>query len=372
MLATAEILPVTHLRLTVYGFGNSFGFEPTKTINMKKLLLVCMLSLGMLTANAIPNPVINAYWSVTRGCINHITVNVSSPGTYKLEIHVMNGSWIGQLIYQTYFFSSAQPVSLWVTPSGPTNYYFFVMDMSAGNTLYPSSTIVGVYPPCSIRKIEVNNHDWTARTIQVGPQDPAEPVDGMEYKWSLEELNPETWESLYTIDNPGCWASSNAPGVSNSFPGFNNETTNYNGVVTELPCDGDDGILASDRLYRVTRYYRMPGEEEWQGDQLLIGPGYHEDGGARIGGADPATAAVALETIDVFPNPTNGIFTIQLNGTVANVQAEMINVLGERVDAFIFSGSTYNYSPATKLSPGIYMLRMTSNGVQFSKRIVVE
>jgi hypothetical protein len=340
---------------------------------MKKLLFVCMLSLGALTANAVPNPVINAYWSVTRICINHISVSVSSPGTYKLQIYTMSGNLLQQLIYQTYFFSSSTPVSLVVSPSGPTNYYFYVQDMSAGNTLYPSSTIVGVYPPCSIRKIEIRNHDWTARTIQVGPQEPDEgDVQNMEIKWSLEELNPDSWESLYTIDNPPCWESSNIAGASNSFTGFNNETNAYNGLVTDLACDGTDGILANDRLYRITRYYRMPGDEEWQQDQILTGPGYDDGTGGRIGNPNPAAAALALESFDVFPNPSNGIFTVQLNGVVENVQAELINVLGERVDAFSFSGSTYNYSPSETLTPGMYMLRMTCNGVQFSKRIIVE
>jgi hypothetical protein len=92
----------------------------------------------------------------------------------------------------------------------------------------------------------------------------------------------------------------------------------------------------------------------------------------RQGDPDGRMAKPAENSIDVFPNPGNGSFQVTLAEPVVNAQAELVNVLGESVDAFTFSGKTYNYSPAHALAPGVYMLRVTDGGVQYSRQVVVE
>jgi hypothetical protein len=89
----------------------------------------------------------------------------------------------------------------------------------------------------------------------------------------------------------------------------------------------------------------------------------------RLGQVDEAAPANAFE---VFPNPGNGNFEIQLNGEAASATAELFNLQGARIDAFTFSGTVYKYSPAAALPSGVYLLRITSNGITTSKRIVVE
>lgn len=75
---------------------------------------------------------------------------------------------------------------------------------------------------------------------------------------------------------------------------------------------------------------------------------------------------------NVFPNPSQGAFTIQYPTAVENAQVEIINVLGERVEVFTFSGTTYNYTPAAKLAPGVYLLRITNCGEQKDVELVIE
>lgn len=74
----------------------------------------------------------------------------------------------------------------------------------------------------------------------------------------------------------------------------------------------------------------------------------------------------------VFPNPNNGSFTVQFDEAADNAQAELYSVTGEKVDAFSITGTTYTYSPATTLAPGIYLLRVLNNGVQSTQRIVIQ
>lgn len=94
--------------------------------------------------------------------------------------------------------------------------------------------------------------------------------------------------------------------------------------------------------------------------------------------ASPAAETTTFEVqsgaivFDVFPNPSNGAFQVQLTEPAENANAQLINLLGERVDAFTFSGSSYNYSPAEDLAPGVYLLQITNNGVVNSQRIVIQ
>lgn len=95
----------------------------------------------------------------------------------------------------------------------------------------------------------------------------------------------------------------------------------------------------------------------------------------RIGAFDNenTSADVSLnEGFDVFPNPGNGIFQVQLKNAAASAQGELINLLGERVASFSFSGNTYSFTPAETLSAGVYLLRVNADGNTYSKRLVVE
>jgi hypothetical protein len=86
--------------------------------------------------------------------------------------------------------------------------------------------------------------------------------------------------------------------------------------------------------------------------------------------ADVTTTSI--DAFDVFPNPGNGTFQVQLNESAENAQAELINMLGERVATFTFSGTAYNFTPTEHLAGGVYLLRINSNGNVYSKRLVVE
>lgn len=89
----------------------------------------------------------------------------------------------------------------------------------------------------------------------------------------------------------------------------------------------------------------------------------------RIHTHDKAGAPTEL---GIFPNPNNGSFRIELSSPVENAQVELINVLGEQVDAFTMSGTSLEYSPSGKLEAGAYLIRITCNGTQLIKKIMIE
>jgi hypothetical protein len=83
-------------------------------------------------------------------------------------------------------------------------------------------------------------------------------------------------------------------------------------------------------------------------------------------------AATSETGFNVFPNPGNVSFTVQFEEATENAQAELYSITGEKMDAFSFSGTSYTYSPAATLAPGMYLLRILNNGVQTTQRIIVE
>jgi hypothetical protein len=92
----------------------------------------------------------------------------------------------------------------------------------------------------------------------------------------------------------------------------------------------------------------------------------------RMSGEVSETTVESDPSFGVFPNPNNGSFTILFPEATENAQAELYNLMGERVDAFTLSGDKFEYSPAEKLSSGMYMIRITNNGVVSTKKIIVQ
>jgi hypothetical protein len=121
--------------------------------------------------------------------------------------------------------------------------------------------------------------------------------------------------------------------------------------------------------YRIEHYITV------NGCSKLVTKGFTDAGvfctGCREGEQAPQLAQ-APNMFELFPNPNNGSFTMLFPEATENAQAELYNVMGERVDAFTFSGLTYEYAPAATLAPGIYMLRVTNNGVQSVNKFIVE
>lgn len=131
------------------------------------------------------------------------------------------------------------------------------------------------------------------------------------------------------------------------------------------------GHFTNGRYYRVTRTIDNGGCVSTY--SLVVNQSGVYCYGCRQAGTEVSTVSPkTATTFEIFPNPNNGAFTVQLNESAENAQAELVNLLGEKVDAFTFSGTSFSYSPAQTFAPGVYLLRVTNNGVVSSKRIVVQ
>lgn len=79
------------------------------------------------------------------------------------------------------------------------------------------------------------------------------------------------------------------------------------------------------------------------------------------------------KTINVYPNPSNGVSTIDLNieGS-ANVQAIIYNAIGNQT-AVLFDGNTSSTTLTTPtLSQGIYFVQVVINGTAHLEKLIIK
>jgi len=75
----------------------------------------------------------------------------------------------------------------------------------------------------------------------------------------------------------------------------------------------------------------------------------------------------------VFPNPANELIAIQLKGLNAeNVKVELLDLTGKLVDQItIYQGSTIGYFETRTLYNGTYVVKISSNGLSSSHKVVI-
>lgn len=196
--------------------------------------------------------------------------------------------------------------------------------------------------------------------------------------FKVEEVNataPYATVSGTAWTNP-CWGSTNyqswyTPVYCWNYNGDGNGS--YNNAVFSVcpPCSNPDGYFRKDRTYKITRTINNGGCISTK-EIVFNQYGQVSSTTYREGHPSIEEAAAPADLFTVFPNPNNGSFQVRLSAPAENAQAELMNMLGEKVDAFQFSGNSYSYSPATAIAPGIYMLRITNNGSVSSQRIIIQ
>jgi hypothetical protein len=88
-----------------------------------------------------------------------------------------------------------------------------------------------------------------------------------------------------------------------------------------------------------------------------------------------ATSLLSAENADsfefaAFPNPTNGMVTIESPEALQNVA--LVNVLGQRVKEWNFTSAERFEFDASGMEPGMYLLQATSGDKVSTLKLIVE
>jgi len=86
-----------------------------------------------------------------------------------------------------------------------------------------------------------------------------------------------------------------------------------------------------------------------------------------------ARAQADTEALLVYPNPSSsGLLTLKLNGVAGTGHAALLNALGQLVRTQPLSAAPEQTLPTRGLAPGLYTLRVETNGLVLTRKVVLE
>ncbi|MDQ3111106.1 MAG: T9SS type A sorting domain-containing protein [Bacteroidota bacterium] len=220
--------------------------------------------------------------------------------------------------------------------------------------------------------------DYTITRTSYGPNDPyyyititrngSNSLTGVTDVFQIQDITsnaPMSYNNCWTTSAPSWSWGINLFGYDGS--SFFTYTNNCSATVTGYAY----GRLLKTDNYRMEHYVWVNGCMKYAVHEFNFSSGIYLRTGSQQE-TNPDITSPPLAIFNVFPNPGNGTFQIKFNEPVDNAQAELFNIMGERVEAFTITGDTYSYSPTSTLAAGVYLLRINNNGTLSTNRIVVE
>lgn len=131
-----------------------------------------------------------------------------------------------------------------------------------------------------------------------------------------------------------------------------------------------DSANATDLIY-------VNGTGEPQAGEIAEGGGTNGGGGGTTGGSDdPRTwpvgvEDVALETVELFPNPARDVLNVRLNSSTDFV-VEMTDLLGKMVLQQTYTGKSSATVDVAQLPEGIYMIKVATATDAYLDRVIVK
>jgi Zn-dependent metalloprotease len=215
------------------------------------------------------------------------------------------------------------------------------------------------------------------------------------------EVNGQGWEAVYTSTQNGyCSGSTTLTAPNGTFSdGSNNNqyannsdcswliqppnatdiTLTFSAFTTEQNYDGVavyDGVDNTAPLLGQFSGSSIPNSVTSTGGSMFVE--FLSDPAERDNGwtANYTSTTVGIEesflsnNLTVFPNPTNGVFTIQSDND-QNIEVLIMDVLGKQVyQTYVISKGT-NEIDASSLSKGVYLLKFEMDKKQGVKRLII-
>ena len=271
-----------------------------------------------------------------------------------------------------------------VCPDYTSTYTHTATDVNTGcySTDYITVTVLDNDPSFSHY---ANTSNASYFTLDATPNNTsAFSLPGFGYLWYVEEINGGGTQ-VFNINNPSAWWTFNPPLViTNSFNGFDHTAYSYSGNASlasnSTPANGK--FLYNHR-YKITRgtWSTACGYQQYTlditsvkalngGPVIIATVDDHAPDLSYLMTAVQNTEAMAPENIFVYPNPSNGIFSMEMNSST-KAGIEVYDALGKKVEAFEHSGfkSTIDLSGQPK---GMYIVNILTDGKLTSKKIILE
>jgi hypothetical protein len=316
-----------------------------------------------------PTPAITGNTTICSGSSTTLCVNYS-------PAHSTTVSWIN--------YPTSSPQCITVSPT-TTTYPVWVTQNGCVGTASATVNVIPNYTNFTLSSTlsPVTNPFYTA--IATPTVDPGT-IPGLYFHWEVTEIDLVTGNPISGTEviSPDCWWN---PSSVNNFKGYIGGTSyvapnnGYSGF--NLHCTAVPGQFITGHKYRV-KYATFSATCPWTEMYATM---YMCNGGCRLANGSNAIIeygplsyentspsatqykASAEEEITVFPNPSNGIFTLNFAGegeksiTVYDLMGNIVFEKTNSLDAML----TLDLANEAN---GIYLVKVVCNGQVSSKRII--
>jgi hypothetical protein len=313
------------------------------------------------------------------GLYKNSTTNLPAPGRdYPAAWSITNESW-------RFSPDGAIPTITWTGPNGvigtgasinvcPTTTATYTASTSVTNcsgTFNISDQVFVSTKPSSDFSMVANHpagspyYTITATTVATPAQYP-----NLSFDWSVEEVNSSDAPIPNTrVDNPVCWWS--YP-VTNTFPGYDYTVsyTSANNTGTLFNYNGSSCAVTTPGKFRAGGRYRIQHgtyTPQCGFDQLshIVYMSARPGGDAVLSIDEKSENA----TLDVYPNPSNGSFTINAGNNDLK-EVYVYDAMGKVVYSKKNTIEQTFQIDVTELPKGLYLVKVISNsGIQVQKVI---
>jgi len=295
----------------------------------------------------------------------------------------------GKINYTWTYMSDGLSVSAGTTPQitvcpTTTTTYTLTSSNLAGCSNSDQVT-VSILPNTPDFSLYVDNTPATYFKLTATPNDPtANSQPGFSYHWQIDEINPATNTNYYTMTGSSCWW--NYP-IANTFSGFTAIPASYN-LSTSCGSSLPVGKFLYNRMYRISRA-TMNNSCSWNWFSVIVYP--QKNGQVTIienvkpPTNDPVMNPSQTELIgnnsnisefenesifEVYPNPSNGLYTLNTNLTEGVM--DVYDMAGKRVFNKTLQGEPVITIDLSNYAKGMYVVNLQANGKKYSQKIILQ
>lgn len=263
---------------------------------------------------------------------------------------------------------------------GPGIYSVVVTDTSSGCDGMDTVEVIGVGPAPDLG-VDTTLCDGAVLNLDAGP--------GSSYAWSTLDVTQTinvSSAATYAVDvtdSNGCIGSDTivvgtetTPTAAFSFlvsgAGLVYDFT-YTGTTNATTYAWDFGDGNSDTQQNPSHTYTTPGSYVVT---LMITNECGTDSITQSVTVVNITSGIDAQSVDVYPNPNNGRFTVAFASyDFSDVTVEIFNLHGQQVHQQVFeqvNGSVKEQMSVENVSSGVYFIRFTSETTVVNRRITIE
>ncbi|MCK4288913.1 MAG: T9SS type A sorting domain-containing protein [Bacteroidales bacterium] len=190
----------------------------------------------------------------------------------------------------------------------------------------------------------------------------------------FDSISPNTYNVIYFthISTADAWGTITTPsGTAQTIRIYSTETAYDSSYVS--------GVGTQNNV--TTGYYYKWYEKDLGWPVLEIGKGIFSNVDDNIQYAEYAASLVSGinsiaysdNSLSIYPNPNNGVFSIALQNTVAKSEVEIYNVHGEKVYAISnVKRITSNEIDLSKFPKGIYFVKIYDGDEIYTEKVVIQ